>query len=215
MNFLRVLGGVSLVGALALAAGCNKGEMATTEESKPAPVAGQSASAGDMAQDKPFAAYTQELTLTAKVAGINHETRELVLVDEGGFEQTFVVGEEARNLDQVSVGDMLTINYLENITIKVVDGTNMEAGAAVVAEAVRSKEGEMPAGAMGQTQVEVYMVEAINLESNTFVLKDAAGNVKEFTARNPENLKRSSVGDAVVMSVTKVIAVDVAKAETP
>ena len=55
----------------------------------------------------------------------------------------------------------------------------------------------------------IATVEEINLEANTFKLKGPDGEVNEYTARNPENLKRSAVGDLVVITVTEAIAITV------
>jgi hypothetical protein len=50
-------------------------------------------------------------------------------------------------------------------------------------------------------------VEEINIELNTFKLKGPDGVINEYTARNPENLKRAAVGDLVVMTVTSAVAI--------
>jgi hypothetical protein len=54
-------------------------------------------------------------------------------------------------------------------------------------------------------------VEEINLEANTFKLKGPSGEIKEYTARNPENLKKAEVGDIVVITYTEAIALSVEK----
>jgi hypothetical protein len=50
-------------------------------------------------------------------------------------------------------------------------------------------------------------VEDINIEANTFKLKGPDGEVTEYTARNPDNLKRAMVGDLVVITRTDAVAV--------
>jgi len=47
------------------------------------------------------------------------------------------------------------------------------------------------------------IVEAIDLENNTFKLKFPDDKVQEFTAENPENLKLASVGDLVVITINQ------------
>ncbi|GMR15205.1 MAG: hypothetical protein BMS9Abin30_0828 [Gammaproteobacteria bacterium] len=46
----------------------------------------------------------------------------------------------------------------------------------------------------------------------TFKLKGPSGVVKEFEARDPENLKKAAVGDIVVITYTEGIALNVEKA---
>jgi len=50
-------------------------------------------------------------------------------------------------------------------------------------------------------------VEAIDIEANTFKLKWPEGAVKEYVARDPENLKKADVGDLVVVTYTEALAV--------
>jgi len=46
-------------------------------------------------------------------------------------------------------------------------------------------------------------------------LKGPQGDIDEYTARNPENLKKAQVGDLVTMTYTKSVALTVEKAEAP
>ena len=59
-----------------------------------------------------------------------------------------------------------------------------------------------------------YYREAIDhyLEANTFKLRDAEGEVGEFTARDPANLAKAAIGDAVVVTTTEAMAIEVIKA---
>ena len=69
----------------------------------------------------------------------------------------------------------------------------------------------MPAGAVMDSTVITATVEEINLENNTFKLKGPSGEINEYVARNPENLKKADVGDLVVITLTEAIALKVEK----
>ena len=161
--------------------------------------------------EKPAISTSMAVVVTSVVEAINHETRLVTLSGEEGESVTFTAGPEARNLDQVEVGDTVTVEYLQNLTIQVLAAENAEPGAGAVAVAARAEEGEMPGAAIIDAQVEVFTVEDINIEANTFKLKGADGVVNEFTAREPENLKKSAVGDVVVMTFTQAVAIAVEK----
>jgi hypothetical protein len=75
----------------------------------------------------------------------------------------------------------------------------------------RTEKGEMPGVAAMAANVVISTVEEINLEANTFKLKGPDGEVTEYVARNPDNLRRSAVGDLVVITVTEAIAITVEK----
>jgi len=199
-----------IVATLALTA-CGENAKPSANEEQVTPVEQVAPAAQNM--EKPSFSASRSLTDTAKVEAINHETREVTLLQEDGTELSFVASEEARNLDQVQVGDMVVATYIENMTVEVVSVENAEASAGVIAAQTRTEKGEMPGIATGETVVITATVEEINIEANTFKLKGPKGKVEEFTARNPENLKKAAVGDLVVITHTKVIALTVEKAK--
>jgi len=163
------------------------------------------------ATDKPSMYASQTATMTASVEAINHETREVTLRGPEGNTVSFVASEEARNLDQVSVGDIVMAEYVESISIEVFAGDGSEPGAGEVSVAGRSEKGEMPGAAVMDALVITATVEEINIEANTFKLKGPSGEIEEYTARDPENLKKAEVGDIVVITMTEAIALSVEK----
>lgn len=165
----------------------------------------------DAMAEKPYIFASQSAQITAVVEAINHETREVTLRGPQGNAVSFVASEEARNLGQVQVGDIVNAEYVRSLSIEVVAGDGTEAGAGGITAAGRSEEGEMPAGVVMDAQVVTATVEEINLEANTFKLKFPDGVVQEFTARDPENLKRAEVGDLVVITKTESLALAVEK----
>jgi hypothetical protein len=163
----------------------------------------------DAMMDKPSFSASQSMTISAVVEAIDHETRVVTVRKPDGEAVTFTASDEARNLDQVEVGDVLIAEYVESVSIDVIANEGMEAGAAEVAAVARTEKGEMPGlAAMGSTVV-TATVEEINLELNTFKLKGPDGTINEYAARNPENLKRAAVGDLVVITVTEALAITV------
>jgi hypothetical protein len=163
----------------------------------------------DGMMDKPSFSASNTRMISALVEAIDHETRVVTVRKGDGEAVTFTASEEARNLDQVSVGDVLIAEYMETISIEVMANDGMEAAAAGVSAMARTEKGEMPGMAAMDATVITATVEEINLENNTFKLKGPAGNINEYTAQNPDNLRRSAVGDLVVITITESIAVTV------
>lgn len=163
--------------------------------------------------DKPYMSATVADVTTSTVTAIDQQTRAVTLQGEDGNVVTFIADENVRNLAQVSVGDIVTVETVQNLTVEVFSAPNaVPAEGELVAE-TRAKLGEMPAAAIVDTKVEVSTVEAIDLEANTFRLKDVTGTVTEYIARDPENLKNAAVGDVVVATLTEAMAISVAKKE--
>jgi len=159
-----------------------------------------------------FIAFTAVHTLTAKVVSIDAETREVVLMGEDGAELELVASEKTRNLDQVNPGDTVNAKVVERVSIELVKGDKLQAMDLNIDSNAQAEEGEMPARAAIETTVNVYTVEAIDLEANTFKLRNVEGEVDEFTARDPANLAKAAIGDAVVVTTTEAMAVEVVKA---
>ena len=157
--------------------------------------------------ERPSLSASQSVTVSAVVEAIDHETRVVTVRKSDGEELTFTASEEARNLDQVDVGDILIAEYIESIDIQVLANDGMEPEAAAAQAMTRTKEGEMPGFAAMEQVVITATVEEINIEANTFKLKGPDGTVNEYTARNPDNLKRAMVGDLVVITRTDAVAI--------
>jgi len=167
------------------------------------------ASHHEAAMEKPSFSATQSMTVSAVVDEIDHETRVVTVTKADGESLTFTASEEARNLDQVAVGDVLIAEYMETVSVEVLANDGMEPEVAQAEALARTKEGEMPGVAAMETTIITATVEEINIEMNTFKLKGPDGTVQEYVAQNPENLKRAAVGDLVVITLTSAVAITV------
>lgn len=167
---------------------------------------------GDASSElKPSFSASQTVTATARVQAINHETREVTLLLENGELYTSQVSEEARNLGQVSVGDVVYAHYTESVSIRVVENDGAEPEAYVEEDLARSGEGRMPGVAATESAVTTAIVEEINLDNNTFKLREPDGEVRQYTARNPSNLRMAKVGDKVITTVSTSVVITVDK----
>jgi len=194
MKYLKYLPIVALFSMTAFAATPNE-EAASASE--------------DVVMEKPSLFASQSRTVSAVVEAIDHETRVVTVRKPDGEEITFTASEEARNLSQVQVGDVLVAEYVESLSIQVVADDGMGTDAAKMAAVGRAEEGAMPGVAAMDSSVVIAKVVEINLDANTFKLAGPDGVVEEFVARNPDNLRRADVGDLVVITTTEAIAVTV------
>ncbi len=161
------------------------------------------------AEQKPAFSTSISTLVTATVLAIDHKTRLVTFKDAEGKPVTFTAAKEVRNLEQVNTGDTITAEYVQNFSIEVLATANPEAASVEIAALSRAEKGEKPGMAIAGSKIEVLAVEEINLEASTFKLKDAGGTVREFTAHNPENMKKFAVGDAVVITYSETLAISV------
>jgi Cu/Ag efflux protein CusF len=169
----------------------------------PSSLQAQEAASGD----KPSFSAIQSVTLSATVEAIDMATRQVTLKGENGTSQTITVGEEARNLGQVQPGDVVTAEFVRELDVEVFADDGSELGAGGLAAAGRAEEGEKPGGMAIESQVLTARVAEINLDANTFKLQWPDESVQEYTARNPENLRKAAVGDIVVITYTEAVGI--------
>lgn len=157
--------------------------------------------------ERPSMSTSRTMHVSAVVEAIDHETREVTVRRADDTTLSFTASEDVRNLDQVSVGDVLQAEYVESLSISVYENEGFEPDAVAAEAIARTQEGEMPGVAAMERTIVTATIEEINLEANTFKLKEADGSINEYTARVPSNLKRVKVGDLVVIIVTNSVAI--------
>jgi hypothetical protein len=157
-----------------------------------------------VATEKPSFSATQTVQLTASVVGIDREANTVTLKGPEGNARTLEA--QPYNMKKIDIGDTVNVEYAQHMTIEVFANDGMEPGAGVMGAMGENKEGETPAAMEMITTVATATVEEINIEANTFKLKWPGGEIKEYEAQNPENLKKADVGDLVVTTYTEAIA---------
>lgn len=164
--------------------------------------------AGDdvAATEKPSFSATQKVQLTTVVEAVDREARTVTLKGPQGNTRTLQARADSNNIDQIEVGDLVNVEYVQNMSIEVFANDGMEPGAGVMGATATNKEGETPGVMEIQTTVVTAIVEDINIEANTFKLRWPEGEIMEYEAQDPENLKKADVGDLVVVTYTQAIA---------
>lgn len=203
-----------------LATGCNKAPentQANTVEESASQVETTLVDQSTKEDDKPFMYAVETGQVTATVSAVDQETRKVTLTNEDGSTQSFIAGPEVRNLAQVEVGDELITEFERTLSITVIDPSLTTANARPVSTEISDVEvaelGEKPGMLAVDTSVDVLEVTDINIEANTFKLKDSSGDITQYTARNPENLKKAAVGDFVIVTIEEAVAIYVTEGQ--
>lgn len=147
------------------------------------------------------------------VESFDMATRTAVLMSESGDKRSVTAGPEATNLDQVKPGVQVLVEFLKTISIEVINDKNLEPTVVAINEVERAAEGEPAAAGAIEGAVVIFKIEDINLENNTFKLKGPDGIVKQYQSQNPENLKKGTVGDSVILTVAEAVAISIVDAK--
>jgi hypothetical protein len=149
------------------------------------------------------------VTLTAKVVHVDYVDRELGLLGSDGKVVYVEVGKEARNFDQIQVGDMLNVTYYESVALFIGKGDEKpDASSGTVA--ARSAKGDMPAGLVIETDDISADVKAIDREKRTVTLELPSG---EMVTKKVDPAVKAfdtlQVGDSVNVRYTEALAISV------
>ncbi len=196
--FVFVMAGIFL---LAIGAGSfaqeKKGEATTPGKAAPA-------------TQKPKVVREQMTTVTGTVEAIDLASRVVTLKGPKGNLFDLKVGEQAKNLPQVKVGDQVVVKYYQSIAARVKKPG--EAGGATSTKMLEAaKPGERPGGMVANMVTVTATVEDISPKKTYVSLKAADGKIFDVKVKDPKNLENVKVGDQVEITYTEALAVSVEK----
>jgi len=147
---------------------------------------------------------------TATVTAIDLATRQVTLRTSDGEELRLVVDEAARNLPQVTVGDLIEVTYTEALAYEVKKGGKADLAAGVTVGG--AEPGAKPAGLVGQEVTLTAVIVAIDPEVPSVTLEGPEGDTHTIEVRHPEQLEGVKVGDTVEITYVEAVVLEVEKA---
>ena len=158
-------------------------------------------------------AVADAIQIQGKVKSIDKQNRSVVVVGPKGKEVALTLGPEARNFDQIKVGDLVTLTYVQALALdlrKSVNGGKL--GQPIIAEqSMRADPGSKPAGAMERTVSLTANVMKVDQKNQMVTLKGPNRTV-ELQVKDLAMLKKIKVGDQVDATFTEAIALEVTSA---
>jgi Cu/Ag efflux protein CusF len=154
----------------------------------------------------------QTVKATATITAIDPVTRVVTLRDAQGHLETLTAGPEVKNFAQMKVGDLVTAEYVESLTLELKKGGRAIVSRTDQAGQVAAKAGDMPAGAMGRQVTIVADVIALNPATRTVTLKGPNRTV-DLKVRDPAQFALIKVGDQVEANYTEAVAISVEPAK--
>jgi len=160
------------------------------------------------------AKVAEAIQLQGKIKSIDKKSRTVIIVGAQGNEISMTLGEEARNFDQLRVGDLVTLTYVQALALELRKVENKVKSERVESEeAVRSKLGDKPAGAIKRSIRVIADVVAVNPKAKTVTLRGPKQTV-ELAIEDPAQFKEIKVGDQVEALYTEAVALEVTAGKT-
>jgi hypothetical protein len=178
---------------------------ATATASVEAQTPGQSPSAA--VPDRPGVVYADRVRTTATVDAVDRAKRTVTLKAADGRTVTLQAPPEARNFDQLEVGDKVGAEYIEAIAIFVRKSDAPPAAGQTTKVSVAPK-GEKPVATVVETVELTARVEAIDAAARTVTLRGPEGRVRTIKVDDRvQRLEEVKPGDEVVVRHTEALAI--------
>lgn len=153
--------------------------------------------------------------LMATVVALDAATRTVTLKGAKGRVVDVVVPPEAKNFDQIRVGDLVTVDYMRALTLELrPPGSGIRSGSSETATAP-APAGAVAGGAAGRQVVIMANVTAIDKKASVVTLRGPKGNSVDLHVPDPAQLKRVKVGDQVEAVYTEAVAIAVDRVAKP
>jgi len=191
---------ISLSAILILGLGFNSGARAqsATAEATPAETAPEGVGSATV------------VTFHGKIVNVNPAKKQVTLEGPAGRRVTLDV-RNPDNLGAAKVGEPFAARVYEVVTIRK-KKPNENVESASLSEGIwTTNPGGAPGGSRAVHIKLLVTVDGIDEAHGTVTLKAADGSTETVKARNPQNLKRLKVGDELVISIYRAIAISLAK----
>ncbi len=152
---------------------------------------------------------TQTVKDTFTILSIDSGSRDVLLMGSNGKLHTINAGDEVRNFDQLRVGDKVTAEYTEAISLQLKKHGSGAPPMSVEDAAVRAPVGGRPGGAVGRKVTAIANVVAVDSKKQVVTLRGPQGNEFDISVRDPAQLKDVKSGDEVEVVYTEALAVSV------
>ena len=157
---------------------------------------------------------TRLVTMTGEITAVDPATRQVTLRGPLGGELAGRLGEEVKNLDQVEVGDMVTVFYYQSIALSAAKKGEPDP-LFTSAEVATAAPGERPAAyASTQTKRTVTVV-SVDPAKRSIVLQGEDGTLFPVEVQRPEfvqKLQGLRAGDQIDVVLTEALITGVTPA---
>jgi hypothetical protein len=178
-----------------------------------APASGVNSSEIAAVSKKGDAATAVELSsISAKVVAIDLATRTVTLVGPEGNELVVEAGDNVRNLDQIGVGDKVTVDYYEGLLAQVNEPGAPTNEVDMTDAAIRAAKGDRPGGGVASSVTATVTIEFVDNFRHVVQFKGPTGHLTVLQVKRPEfreMLKTLKPGDTVNLTYFEAVAVSV------
>jgi hypothetical protein len=157
-------------------------------------------------KEKIFFSIKQNNLVEASVVDIDYIKR-VVSLSVYDKQIQLLVTQAARNFNMISVGDLMMIDHIVNLSIEVMDVDSLDSAVRKLGGISVSEESEVPEKMAKIKKTVIATVMSINRAANTFELQGPGGVIIEYTADETDKLGIVEVDDVVAITQTQIMSI--------
>ncbi|MGB5835084.1 MAG: hypothetical protein WBG92_24295 [Thiohalocapsa sp.] len=158
---------------------------------------------------EPVVAEAMQSTIAGEVMVVNTETRMMTLKSADGAYEVLHVPPEVERLDEIKIGDMVSITETTTALIELQKGRDAGAmGAEGDTKVERAGSGDKPAGTITDTLTLYGKIVSIDKSASTVTVQGAE-TTRIFPVEDAAVLNELAIGDGVVATFRNVISGEV------
>ena len=150
------------------------------------------------------------ISATSKVTAVDPAKRTVTLTNEAGETNTYQLGKNVRNFDQIKVGNQVKATLLESVAIDVNKSSGSPDASAGGLVAVAPK-GAMPGVVMAKTRQVSAKIVSVDPQARTVTVEGPMGGKPTIKVGPKVNLSELQAGDNVTLRMTDALAIRVEK----
>lgn len=152
----------------------------------------------------PVAGATASAALTGEVTVVNTQTRMMTIKTPSGVYEVLNIPEGVKGIDEIEIGDEVTITASEAVLLDVRKGEQAGPGGTLAERTVASAPGETPSATVVD-KVTVYgKVVDVDRSNSTVTIQSSEGPIP-LKVRDPALLSDLAAGDGVVAHYARVV----------
>jgi hypothetical protein len=149
-------------------------------------------------------------TSTFTVQSVDAAKREVTLKAADGTVETFKLGEEVRNFDQIKVGDQVKATVIDSLAISA-RSVNEPPSVGESRSVILAPKGAKPGAVVADTEEITATIQDINPAERTVTFLGPQGNLRTMKVGPNVDLTKLNEGDSVTLRSTKAMAIKVEK----
>jgi len=167
----------------------------------------------DIKDTRPAKEKWSLISMQGTVTDINKVNMEVTLIDAEGGLMTITASDSVERFDEISVGDVVSLEYWTYIMAEFRQPTpeEVEEPIVLVAEGGKAPEGVDPGAVVGAVVRAVVTIEALNRPNMLATVRGPRGNYVTIPMEDQALIEQLHLGQVVILTYAEAIAVSLQK----